>query len=65
MGASAAGSLYQSNGEDTADREETVRAVMNRTMFELEIAPQCIFIKICKYPLNPVTNSNPTSLEII
>jgi hypothetical protein len=56
----AAGSRYQATtGEDTADWEDLVCAVLNCRMCEWAIALLLLAVPICKSSINPITNPNP------
>jgi hypothetical protein len=46
-----------------AEREDSVRALLNCILCELAIAPLWIVITNWKCPINPVTNPNPKSLQ--
>jgi hypothetical protein len=53
-------SIYQTTtGEDTADWEDWVRAVVNCRVFELAIALYLHVVTICKCSVCPITNPNP------
>jgi hypothetical protein len=47
-------------GEDTADWEDLVRAVVNCRVCELAIALWLLVVMICKLSINPITNPNPS-----
>jgi hypothetical protein len=57
---SAVESRYQTTtGEDTADWEDLVRAVVNCRVCESAIALQLLVVTIYKWSTNPITNPNP------
>jgi hypothetical protein len=46
-------------GEDAAEWEDLVRAVVNCIVCELAIALQLLVVTICKCSINAITNPNP------
>jgi hypothetical protein len=53
-------SRYQATtGEDTADREDFVLAVVNSSVCELPEALYLLVVTICKCLINLITNPNP------
>jgi hypothetical protein len=48
-----------STGEDTADWEKLVHAVVNCRVCELVRVQQLLAVMICKCSINPTTNPNP------
>jgi hypothetical protein len=58
--ATAFGNRYQATtGEDTADWEDLVRAVVNCRVCEIAITLQLLVVTFRKSSINPITNSNP------
>jgi hypothetical protein len=56
----AVGSRYQTTiGEDTANWEHLVRAVVKCWVCELTIALWSLVVTICKCSINPINNPNP------
>jgi hypothetical protein len=46
-------------GEDTADREDLVSAVVNCRVCELVIVLELLVVTICECSINPIINPNP------
>jgi hypothetical protein len=58
-GTSAIGSRYWTTGEDTADWEELVCAVVNCRVCELVISLWLLVVTFCGSSINPIINPNP------
>jgi hypothetical protein len=61
-----AGSRFQGTaGEDTADCEDLVRAVVNCNVCELAIVLKLIVVTSFKSPIKPIINQNPVYSHFI